>query len=130
MRWVRFTAEGTTAFGILEGERITEVAGDPFEGYEKTATQYDLAAVKLDIPFEPRTFYCVGLNYAEHVIEAAKKRGQEPNLPTQPDVGYRTNNALIAHGDNVVPPADATEKVQYEGELVVVIGKTAKGLTE
>lgn len=130
MRWVRFTAEGKTAFGILEGERITEVAGDPFAGYEAMARQHDLSAVKLEIPFEPKTFYCVGLNYAEHVIEAAKKRGQEPNLPAQPDVGYRSNNALIAHDENVVIPADATEKVQYEGELVVVIGKTAKGLTE
>lgn len=130
MRWVRFTADGKTAFGILEGERITEVSGDPFAGYERTARQHALAAVKLEIPFEPKTFYCVGLNYAEHVIEGARKRGVEPNLPTQPDVGYRSNNALIAHDENVVIPADATEKVHYEGELVVVIGRRAKGLTE
>lgn len=130
MRWVRFTAAGKTAFGILDGERITEVTGDPFAGYEKTARQHALSAVKLEIPFEPKTFYCVGLNYAEHVIESAKKRGVEPNLPTQPDVGYRSKNALIAHDEDVVIPADATEKVQYEGELVVVIGKRAKGLTE
>lgn len=127
MRWIRFTAEGRTAFGILEGDRITEVSGDPFAGYETTSRTHDLAAVRTEIPFEPKTFYCVGLNYTEHVLENAKKRGLEPNLPTQPDVGYRTNNALIAHGENVVVPADATEKVQYEGELVVVIGKKAKG---
>jgi len=44
-----------------------------------------------------------GLNYAEHVIEAARKRGQEPNLPQAADIGYRANNALIAHGE--APPA-------------------------
>ncbi len=130
MRWIRFTSEGCTAFGILEGERITEVSGDPFAGYERTTRTHDLAQVRTEIPFEPKTFYCVGLNYTEHVIESARKRGVEPNIPTQPDVGYRTNNALIAQGENVVIPADATEKVQYEGELVVVIGKRAKGLTE
>ncbi|MBA1707711.1 fumarylacetoacetate hydrolase family protein, partial [Escherichia coli] len=37
---------------------------------------------------------------------------------------------LIAHDDDVVIPASATEKIHYEGELVVVIGKTAKHLTE
>ena len=130
MRWIRFTSEGRTAFGILEGERIAEVGGDPFTHHERTGQVHDLSRVRIEIPFEPRTFYCVGLNYTEHVLENAKKRGLEPNLPTQPDVGYRTNNALIAQDETVVVPADATEKVQYEGELVVVIGRKAKGLTE
>ena len=56
--------------------------------------------------------------------------GNEPNLPTRADVGYRANNALIAHGEPIIIPADATERVQYEGELVVVIGKQAKHLSE
>ena len=47
----------------------------------------------------------------------------------QPDIGYRANNALIAHGETIVIPADATEQVQYEGELVVVIGRKCKNLT-
>ena len=130
MRWIRFTAEGRTAFGILEGDRIEEVEGDPFEGYARTARTHDLSRVKIETPFAPKTFYCVGLNYTEHVLEQARKRGETPNIPSQPDVGYRSNNALIAHDEDVVIPADATEKVQYEGELVVVIGKRAKHLTE
>jgi len=64
------------------------------------------------------------------VIEAARKRGQEPNLPKAADIGYRANNALIAHGEAIVIPADATERVQYEGELVAVIGRKAKHLSE
>src|SRR5690606_2098396 len=66
----------------------------------------------------------------EHVKWAAAQRGQEPNLPPKPDVGYRANNALIAHGETIVIPKDAGEQVQYEGEIVVVIGKKAKHLTE
>ena len=130
MRWIRFTTEGRTSFGILEGDRITEVTGDPFAGHEKTGRRHDLGNVRIEIPFEPKTFYCVGLNYTEHVLEQAAKRGEQANIPKQPDVGYRTNNALIAHGEDIVIPADATDKVQYEGELVVVIGKKAKHLTE
>jgi 2-keto-4-pentenoate hydratase/2-oxohepta-3-ene-1,7-dioic acid hydratase in catechol pathway len=45
-------------------------------------------------------------------------------------MGYRAQSALIAHGENVVIPRDASEKVQYEGELVAVIGKKAKHLSE
>ena len=85
--------------------------------------------MKLLVPVVPPTFYAAGLNYAEHVREAAEKLGLKVNLPTQPDVGYRANNALIAHGETIVIPKDATELVQYEGELVAVIGRKCKHLT-
>src|SRR5262245_31549329 len=129
MRWIRYSLQGRTAYGILEGERIVEVAGDPFGGFERTNRIHDLQGVRIELPVVPPTFYCVGLNYAAHIREAAAKVGIPPNLPKQPDVGYRAVNALLPHGEPVVMPADAT-KVQYEGELVVVIGKRAKGLTE
>ncbi len=130
MRWVRYEMAGRPTFGILEGDTIIEVKGDPFAGYERTDTRRQFSSVKLLHPVEPRTFYCAGLNYAEHVIEAAKKRGQEPNLPKAADIGYRANNALCAHGDPIIIPKDATERVQYEGELVAVIGKKARHLSE
>ncbi|WP_439548410.1 fumarylacetoacetate hydrolase family protein [Falsiroseomonas sp.] len=130
MRWIKFTAEGRTAYGILEGDRIAEVAGDPFAGYETTSRRHDLAAVKIEVPLIPRTFYAAGLNYVEHVIEGAKKRGETPNIPTKADIGYRAVNALVAHDENVFIPADAGEKIHYEGEIVAVIGKKAKNLSE
>jgi 2-keto-4-pentenoate hydratase/2-oxohepta-3-ene-1,7-dioic acid hydratase in catechol pathway len=130
MRWVRYEAAGRPVYGILEDGAVAEVEGDPFAGYQKTAVRRPLGSVKLLVPVEPRTFYCAGLNYAEHVIDAARKRGQEPNLPKAADIGYRANNALVAHGEAIVIPADATERVQYEGELVAVIGKQAKHLDE
>ena len=130
MRWIRYETKGHPAYGIIEGDMVSEVRGDPFAGYERTAVRQPMASVKLLAPVEPRTFYCAGLNYAEHVIEAARKRGQEPNLPKAADIGYRANNALIAHGEPIVIPADATERVQYEGELVAVIGRKAKHLSE
>jgi 2-keto-4-pentenoate hydratase/2-oxohepta-3-ene-1,7-dioic acid hydratase in catechol pathway len=129
VRWIRFSLQGRTAYGILEGDRIAEVTGDPFRGYDKTACTHDLSAVALEVPVIPPTFYCVGLNYAEHVRAAAAKLGIETNLPKQPDVGYRAASALVPHGSPVVIPSDAT-KVQYEGELAVVIGKRAKHLSE
>jgi 2-keto-4-pentenoate hydratase/2-oxohepta-3-ene-1,7-dioic acid hydratase in catechol pathway len=130
MRWIRFTAQGRTAYGILEGDRVAEVQGDPFAGYERTSRSHALAEVKLEVPVIPRTFYCAGLNYTTHIREMAAKRAVEPDIPKKPDIGYRANNALIAHGEPVVIPRDASEKVQYEGELVCVVGKQAKHLSE
>ncbi len=120
MRWARFDNNGTASYGIVEGDggvgdTIIPVRGSPFGTWERTATRHKLSDVKLLVPLEPLTFYACGLNYAEHVREAAAKLGQEPNLPKQPDVGYRANNALIAHNEAIVIPKDATDKVQYRG---------------
>ena len=104
MRWIRYEANGKPTYGILEGDTVVEVTGDPFAGYEKTSTRRPFSSVKLLVPVEPRTFYAAGLNYADHVTEAARKRGQEPDLPTAADIGYRANNALIAHGETIVIP--------------------------
>ena len=130
MRWIKFSAEGRTAYGILEGDRVIEVTGNPFDGYEKTTRKHDLGAVKIEVPVMPRTFYCAGMNYTAHVMEYAAKLGIEPDIPKKADIGYRANNALIAHEEPVIIPSDATEAVQYEGELVAVIGKKAKHLSE
>src|SRR6266404_1989857 len=130
MRWLKFTANGQTSWGTIEGDRVIAVNGDPFGEWQRTPRTHSLAEVKIELPLMPRTFYCVGLNYLKHLKEAADKRGEVPNVPDRPEIGYRAQNALIAHDENVVIPATATEKIHYEGELAVVIGKKAKHLTE
>jgi len=129
MRWIRYTFNQMTHYGIVLGDKVQQVSGDPFGGFNEESIFRDLHEVKIEIPVVPRTFYCAGLNYSEHVIESAKKQGIEPALPLKADIGYRANNALIAHMENVIIPRDATEKIHYEGELVVVNGKKAKHLT-
>jgi 2-keto-4-pentenoate hydratase/2-oxohepta-3-ene-1,7-dioic acid hydratase in catechol pathway len=130
MRWLKFTADGQASWGIVEGERVAAVKGDPFGEWQRTPRAHSLTEVKIELPLIPRTFYCVGLNYLKHLKEAADKRGEVPNVPDRPEIGYRAQNALIAHDEDVVIPATATEKIHYEGELVVVIGKKAKHLSE
>jgi 2-keto-4-pentenoate hydratase/2-oxohepta-3-ene-1,7-dioic acid hydratase in catechol pathway len=130
MRWLRYEADGRDHYGIIEGNEVVEVTGDPFAGYEMTRVRHKLNDVKFLVPVVPKTFYAAGLNYTEHVTQAAKKLGREPDLPKAADIGYRANNALIAHGENIVIPHDAGELVQYEAELVAVIGTKAKHLSE
>lgn len=129
MRLIRYTTAGRTACGIVEGKRIAELRGGLFDAPERTGSVHALAEVKVEVPLLPRTFYAAGLNYTEHVIEMAAKRGEMPNIPQKPDMGYRAVNALIAHEEPVVIPRDAI-KVQYEGEIVAVVGRKAKHLSE
>jgi 2-keto-4-pentenoate hydratase/2-oxohepta-3-ene-1,7-dioic acid hydratase in catechol pathway len=130
MRWTRFHTGHEVRYGILDDERITPVLGDPFRGYEKTSERLALADVTLDVPVIPPTFYAAGLNYADHVQEMARRGNTQVQLPEHADIGYRANNALIAHGQDVIIPADAGERVQYEAEVVVVIGKKARNVAE
>ncbi|HQT79500.1 MAG TPA: fumarylacetoacetate hydrolase family protein [Rhodopila sp.] len=129
MRWARIDLNGAPSYAVVEGETVIPVRGSPFDSWERTSQRLELNDVKLLVPVVPPTFYAAGMNYAEHVKEVAEKVGMTPKLPTQADIGYRANNALIAQGETIVIPADATEQVQYEGELVVVIGRRCKHLT-
>lgn len=130
MRLMKFSTQGREAYGIVEGDRVVEIAGDLFGDHERTNRTHALKDVKIEVPLIPRTFYCAGLNYTAHIKENAAKIGASPNIPTRPEIGYRAVNALIAHNEPVVIPSDATEKVHYEGELVAVVGKKAKHLSE
>ena len=130
MRWVRYWYDGQETYGILEGDLVEDVTGSPFSTYVRTGTRRPFGSVKLLVPVVPTTFYAAGINYLEHVREAAALLGREPDIPAKPDIGYRANNALVAHGEPIIVPGDASERVQYEGELVVVIGKEARNLSE
>ncbi len=130
MKWCRFKSGGKVSYGIIEGDTVVEVEGSPFEAYSKTSTTHALSSVKLQAPVIPPTFYAAGINYPEHVSWAANKVGTQPNLPKKADVGYRAANAIIATEEPIIVPKDATEELQYEGELVVVIGKECKNVSE
>nr|WP_294528276.1 fumarylacetoacetate hydrolase family protein [uncultured Rhodopila sp.] len=129
MRWARIQLNGSPSYAVVEGDTVIPVRGSPFEAWDRGRDRLKLADVKLLVPVIPPTFYAAGMNYPEHVREVAEKIGQQPNLPTRAEIGYRANNALIADGETIVIPADASEQVQYEGELVVVIGRKCKNLT-
>src|SRR6202000_878623 len=71
MRWLQFTTGGNTSWGIVEGDKVVTVSGDPFGEHKRTAQTHALKDVKIELPVMPRTFYWVGLNYLKHLKEAA-----------------------------------------------------------
>jgi len=129
MRFARFEHAGQPTYGLVEGSEITPLRGSPFEEWQRAGAAVPLADARLLIPVVPQNFYAIGLNYAAHALQRARNLNIEPQLPARPEPGYRSNNALIAHGEAIVLPPD-TSTVQYEGELVAVIGRRAKNLSE
>ena len=77
-----------------------------------------------------RNFYAAGLNYRAHIEWANRAHGGNYKIPTQADIGYRSPSALIASGEDIVIPRDSPGPVEFEGELVAVIGRKAKNLSE
>ena len=118
MKWCRLEINNEPSYGIIENNNITPVLGSPFTHYEKTSQSIPITDAKLLVPVIPSTFYAAGINYMGHVIKMAEITGREGSPPPAADIGYRANNALIAHNETIVIPKDATEKVQYEGELL------------
>jgi 2-keto-4-pentenoate hydratase/2-oxohepta-3-ene-1,7-dioic acid hydratase in catechol pathway len=86
----------------------------------KNAVKYAANAVKLLPPVpKPGKILCIGLNYRDHAIEGGKA------IPTEPVIFGKFSNTLIGPGDPIKIPKVA-QKVDYEAELVIVIGKRGK----
>jgi 2-keto-4-pentenoate hydratase/2-oxohepta-3-ene-1,7-dioic acid hydratase in catechol pathway len=130
MNFGRFEQQGRVFYGAVEGGQVTELEGSIFDRHQATSRQHALASVKTLVPCVPANFYCAGLNYAAHIEWANRRAGLNRKPPEKADIGYRSPNALIATGESIVIPADSEGPVQFEGELVAVIGKKARNLSE
>lgn len=119
-RFVRFSANGATSYGTLEGEVIRQLSGGLFDPPKATGKTFKLAEVKLLAPCEPRKVIAVGLNYKSHL-------GERPSA-TYPGLFAKMPTSIVGPGDDIVLPEDA-KNAHYEGELVVVIGRRAKNVT-
>jgi len=130
MKYGKFEHQARVFFGTVEGDTVTELEGSLFGDFKAKTARHALSALKVLVPCMPYNFYCAGLNYLAHIEWANKRKGIERKPPQKADIGYRSPNALIATGETIVIPADSPGPVQYEGELVAVIGKKARNLSE
>jgi 2-keto-4-pentenoate hydratase/2-oxohepta-3-ene-1,7-dioic acid hydratase in catechol pathway len=129
MIWCRFDDAGRPRYGLVEEDAVTPVTGGPFGRHRRISRPaLQLADVRLLPPVIPGTFFCAGLNYRGHAERAAAS-GYAHAVPTRPEIGYRANSALIGHREPIVRPADYSEPLEAEGELVAVIGRTARHCT-
>jgi len=80
-----------------------------------------LAEVKLLAPAVPSKIVCIGRNYREHAAELGNE------VPKEPLLFLKAPSAVIAHGEAIVAPG-LSQRVDFEGELAVVIGRRASRL--
>lgn len=130
MKYGRFEERGRIFFGIVEGDEVVELEGSIFDSHKTTSNKHALSALKTLVPCEPPNFYCAGINYLAHIEWGNKRKGTNTKPPEKADIGYRSQNALSPTGAPIVVPPDSPGPIQYEGELVAVIGKRAKHLSE
>jgi 2-keto-4-pentenoate hydratase/2-oxohepta-3-ene-1,7-dioic acid hydratase in catechol pathway len=119
VRIARFSHEGAVSFGVIEGDTIAQITAHPFGPIEFTGGRAPLSAVKLLAPVLPSKVVAIGKNYASH---AAEMGGE---VPEQPLIFLKPSTSVIASGDEIASPP-SSERVDYEGELAVVIGRLCR----
>jgi len=141
MRIARITHGGHTRLAVVLGDEVADVGSvDPSlptdlgallagEGVARLAPLVDgaprlrLADVRLEAPIvRPPEFLAIGLNYADHVAETGRDR------PEHPVVFNKQSTCVAGPFDPIEIPATAPTKVDYEGELGIVIGRACRGV--
>lgn len=123
MKIVRYGTEAK--YGILEDDTVYAATGDVFDGLTKGDKAGTPEDVQLHAPIVPGKVIAIGLNYVDHVTELDKSR----ELPTTPVMFMKPPSAIIGP-EEAIELAYPENETHYEAELVVVIGKRAKNVSE
>jgi 2-keto-4-pentenoate hydratase/2-oxohepta-3-ene-1,7-dioic acid hydratase in catechol pathway len=110
-------------YGALDQDRLVPIEGSIFEDFVLGGESIPLGGVILMPPVEPSKIVAVGLNYRDHALERGKPLPEEPLLFLKP------STAVIGPQDVIVYPK-MSKRVDFEGELAVVIRKRASLLAD
>jgi 2-keto-4-pentenoate hydratase/2-oxohepta-3-ene-1,7-dioic acid hydratase in catechol pathway len=120
------TAPGSAAGSAENGLQIAEIAGHPLgaaDAIRFTGARYPVADVRLLAPVLPVKVVAIGRNYAGHIRELGNE------TPAEPIIFLKPSTSVIGPADSVVRPAKLSERVDYEGELAVVIGRVTRNIS-
>lgn len=115
-QYVRFEQQGEIQYGKLSNNQIYPISGDPFAEHKTSDKAISLDSVTLLLPTEPEKVFAVGMNFASHLASSSS---------APPPLFLKLPTSLILSGESIQAPKDAMN-VHFEGEMVLVIGKTAK----
>ena len=118
--FARYEYQGSVHYGLVNQGKIAELRGSLFDPPAPTGREVAVDEVKLLAPCEPPKMLAVGLNYRSHL-------GSRP-VPQNPGIFFKPVSSIQNPGGPIVIPPEAVD-VHYEGELVVVIGKTISKAT-
>jgi 2-keto-4-pentenoate hydratase/2-oxohepta-3-ene-1,7-dioic acid hydratase in catechol pathway len=117
-------AAGTVTGADADGLVVAELLGHPFgigdEAIRLTGIRYPLADVRLLAPVLPSKVVAIGRNYADHAAELGNE------VPDDPIIFLKPSTAVVGPRDPIVYPSQLSERVDFEGELAVVIGRLCR----
>lgn len=127
MKYCRIPTNEGPMFGLIENvngqELIVQTAPDgplPVWAASAQGRPIPLSEAKLLAPLAPSKIVCVGRNYRDH----AKELGNE--VPTEPLLFLKPPSSLIGPEEEILLPLSLSERIEYEGELAVVIGRKCR----
>lgn len=123
MKIFRFRYRNKILWGILREEFIYPVRGSIFEDFRIEEKGVPLGSVSLLPPVQPSKIVAVGVNYKDHALEMGRP------LPAEPLLFLKPPSAVVGPNEEILYPRQA-KRVDYEGEVAVVIKKKARSLAE
>ena len=123
MKWMRFRHGGREALGRLDGDQVQVFTGELFEAPTPTGERLPVAEVEWLIPCRPGKMIGLWNNFNA----AAEKNGW--TRPAEPLYFLKAASSFAAHGQAIRPPVSYDGRVMYEGELAIVIGRTATAVS-
>ncbi|MGI6376357.1 MAG: fumarylacetoacetate hydrolase family protein [Anaerolineae bacterium] len=120
-RFARVALGDRVSYARVDAELHVELLdGTPFGDHRPTGERHPLTHVRLLAPVQPPNILAIGLNYRAHAIESGAA------IPERPVLFIKANTAVCGPDEPIVLPRIAPDEVDYECELAIVIGKTAR----
>lgn len=125
MKILCFEKFGAVKYGILDPSsgQIRQLSGLPYGNINVADSAHKIEDVKILPPSEGGKVIGVALNYRDHAKELGRK------IPDEPLIFFKPQSSLIGHGDKIIIP-QSSGRIDYEGELAVVIGKKGRFIPE
>jgi 2-keto-4-pentenoate hydratase/2-oxohepta-3-ene-1,7-dioic acid hydratase in catechol pathway len=108
------------SFGVVEDDSVAAIAAHPFGELRFTGKRYPLSDVRLVAPILPSKVVAIGKNYAGHVREMGGE------APPEPVIFMKPATSVIGPREAIAYPQKLSERVDYEGELAIVIGRLCR----
>jgi 2-keto-4-pentenoate hydratase/2-oxohepta-3-ene-1,7-dioic acid hydratase in catechol pathway len=127
MKYCRFQAQQGPRYGRIENDTIVELISFTSEHAARgeSSSPIPIASAKLLAPVQPAKIIGVGRNYRDHASELGNE------VPAEPLLFLKPTTSLLAPGGAIqLPPASLTQRVDFEGEVGVIIGKRARSIRE
>ena len=125
MKIARFIYDDEIYYGkvVPRDNKIIKLDGDLYGEYYLTEKEFSLDQARLLSPVLPPNIIAIGLNYRQHARESGH------DIPERPVIFLKATTSLTGPGSRIMLPAEAPDKVDFEAELAIIIGRRAKNIT-